>query len=358
MIVKQISDVSIAVTPEEPDDLLALRRVVRLGDTIVGDTTRVIKQERDYARPDKGERVRIRISISTQKISLDGMLGRLRIGGSILESNNETVPHGSHHSLNVEINDKIVISKSGKDSKGWHSTEKKILRRNIKNSSNTRFILVAIDTASCGIARLQGTHLEITPNTYSGIGGKRYKTSHKLDEFLERAKHALDVVFRDDDTVIIFGPGTTKNRFANFVGNPSKYHTQTVEGIDSGGEDGIHLFTRSQVMKDTISESKLAAASAIIDQIMLLASRKSQKYTMGFKETHTAVQAGAVHSLIFSDAVLSDGRANTEQAMVNLLNAAEASGSIVYSVDSTTDIGLRAASLGGVIAVLRYALST
>ena len=54
MITKTIDDNSISVMPEDSDDLLNLRRVIKEGDRIVGDTTRVIKLEKDYARPYKG----------------------------------------------------------------------------------------------------------------------------------------------------------------------------------------------------------------------------------------------------------------------------------------------------------------
>ena len=76
-----------------------MRRIIKEGDRVVGDTTRVIKLEKDYSRPDKGERIRIRIALNVEKISLDDVLDRLRIGGTISESNNESVPHGSHHSF-------------------------------------------------------------------------------------------------------------------------------------------------------------------------------------------------------------------------------------------------------------------
>ena len=39
-----------------------------------------------------------------------------------------------------------------------------------------------------------------------------------------------------------------------------------MEGIDSGGEDGIYTFTKSQTMREIMSESKLAKVSSIIDE--------------------------------------------------------------------------------------------
>ena len=46
MISKVIDDNSVSVIPEDSDDLLTLRWIVKKGDRIIGDTTRVIKQEK------------------------------------------------------------------------------------------------------------------------------------------------------------------------------------------------------------------------------------------------------------------------------------------------------------------------
>ena len=54
MISKTLDDNTISFIAEESDDLLTIRRLIKKGDKIVGETTRVIKQEKEYSRPDKG----------------------------------------------------------------------------------------------------------------------------------------------------------------------------------------------------------------------------------------------------------------------------------------------------------------
>ena len=344
MITKIIDENSISVIPEDSDDLLNLRRIIKENDKVIGDTTRVLKQDRDYARPDKGERIKVRIALTVEKISLDDVLDKLRVGGTISESSNESVPHGSHHSFILKINDGITISK-----KKWLPFEKKLLE-----SSNNQigFVLVAIDTADCGIARLRGTHLEFMPNMYSGSGGKRYKTNFNIEKFFDQVQQAILTILKKEDIVIIFGPGETKKRFSNHIQKSQKFNVKVVEGIDSGGEDGIYIFTKSQSMKEIMSDSNLSKAASIIDEVMILANKKSRKFTMGFDETYNANQMGAVESLVFSDKAIQDG----EQRMIDFLNDVEEKGVKIYSVDSSTDIGLRVTGLGGIISLLRYTI--
>jgi len=347
MITKTIDENLISVIPEDSEDLLNLRRIIKENDKVIGDTTRVLKQDKEYARPDKGERIKIRIALTVEKISLDEVLDKLRIGGIISESSNESVPHGSHHSFILQLNDGITISK-----KKWSPIEKKLLK---SSNNQTSFVLIAIDTADCGIARLRGTHLEFMPNIYSGSGGKRYKTSFNIEKFFEHVHQAITSIFKEGDMIVIFGPGETKKRFANHIQKLQKYKIQVVDGIDSGGEDGIYTFTKSQTMHEIMSDSKLAKAALIIDEIMILANKKSKKFTMGYAETLKANQLGAVESIVFSDKIIQD---NNEQEIMNFLNDVENKGVKIYSVDSSTDIGLRVTGLGGIVSLLRYSLET
>ena len=64
MITKTLDENTISLMPEDSDDLLTIRRILKTDDKIVGETTRVIKQDKEYARPDKGERVHVRLAIN------------------------------------------------------------------------------------------------------------------------------------------------------------------------------------------------------------------------------------------------------------------------------------------------------
>ena len=347
MITKIVDDNLISVIPEDSDDLLNLRRIIKVDDKVIGDTTRVVKLDKDYSRPDKGERIKVRISLNVEKISLDDVLDRLRIGGTISESSNESVPHGSHHSFILKINDGISISK-----KKWMPLEKNLIQ---SNNNEGGFILVAIDTSDCGIAKLNGTHIEFLPNLYSGSSGKRYKTNFNIEKFFEQVRNALNTILKENDHIVMFGPGETKKKFYNFLQkNPDlkNIKTQVVEGIDSGGEDGIFTFTKSKFMKEIMAESKLAKVTTILDEVMALANKKSRKFSMGFNETFQANQIGAVESLVFSEKAIQED----EQRMIDFLNDAENKGVKIFSVDSTTDIGLRVSGLGGIVSLLRYAV--
>lgn len=359
MIVKEVtnsSDKAYFVISEDADDLFSLRRIIEGGDYVIADSTRVIKQVGEYARPDKGERIKVRVSIRVENISFDQSIDRLRIAGIITASSNELVSKGTHHSLTLRVGDSITIDKGRK----WSNLEINILR---KSGDTSGFILIAIDTQEAAIAKLSGTHLEIIPNIYSGKSGKRYpqavKRDSKTESFFEdiaRTISGLLIAEKDRFRAIIFGPGETKRRFYNFLSTTTDIDKNVflvLEGIDVAGEDGIYVFLRSSAMKEVMKTSKLASVSHIVDETMSLVSKGENKFAIGIHEVQNAASIKAISNLVLSDSIF---RTAAESEVIRLLNLLEGQGAKVYAVDSSTDIGMRVSALGGVVALLRYAI--
>lgn len=349
--VKGSSGKAILVIPEDSDDLFVLRRVVKLGDTVISDTTRVIKFDKEFSRPDR-ERVKIRVSIRVEKINLDETIDRLRISGIISESNNSLVAKGTYHSVLVQIGNSLVIEKNKK----WDELEINLLKSDVAGT----FILVAIDTKEAGIAKITGTHLQIIPNIYSGQSGKYYsqnvRNNPNIEIFFDEIVNAfVNLIYEDGKfKIIIFGPGETKRKFLNYIHSKKPNYkdiSSVIDGVDVAGEDGVLVFIRSPTIKEVMSSSKISIVSNILDQIMIQVNKGEQKYAMGFKEVSEAVKLKSVESLIFSNSVFKDSK---EDDIINLLNSAETLGAKVYAVDSSTDIGWRVSALGGIVAILRY----
>jgi len=91
----------------------------------------------------------------------------------------------------------------------------------------------------------------------------------------------------------------------------------------------------------------------VLDQVMLMVNRGKQKFAMGLKEVSNAAALKAVETVVFSDLIFS---ASNEEEVVKMLNSVESHGARVFAVDSSTDIGLRVSSLGGIVALLRYSI--
>src|SRR6478609_5450191 len=262
--VKGSSGKAYFVIPEDADDLLTLRRIIESGDYIIADTTRVIKQTKEYARPDKGERIKVRVSIRIENINLDDAVDRLRITGSITNSNSDLVSRGTHHSLAVQVGDTITIDKDRK----WQAIEISILKKSGNNPTTETFFG------------------EVT-KTIAGI----------WNVFLEEHD--------SNKRMIIFGPGETKRRFYNLLITKHQFgedKVSVIDGVDVAGEDGIFVFLRSSAIKESMGFTKLAMVSSILDKVMLLVHRGEMKYSIGMQEVSYAASMKAVEYVVFSDA--------------------------------------------------------
>ena len=352
MIVKPsgTSNNAFIIIPEDSDDLFILRRILEKDDLFIADTTRLIKQVKEYGRPDKGERVKVRVAIKVEQSKLDSAVDRLRISGIITDTNNEMVPKGMHHSLSVHAGDIVIVDKG----RGWRDIELRMLKR---SASGASFILVAVDTQEAAVAKVSGTNVKVIPNIYSGQSGKRYQTKNpNIETYLIDIAKTVSSIIGEYDKVIIFGPGETRRRFFNILvskENILKERVQVVDGIDVAGEDGIFVFLRSAAMREVMSASKLAAVSSMLDKVMLMVNRGEAKFAMGMNEVSQAAALKAIEAVVFSDSIF---KTADEEVIVKLLNLIESHGAKTFAVDSSTDIGLRVSSLGGIVAILRYAV--
>jgi protein pelota len=349
MIVENVKDKTYVVVPEDSDDLFSLRRILRNNDLLIVDTSRVVKQVKEFSRPDRGERIKIRIALNVENVSLDSAVDRLRVNGAIVNSNNELVPRGSHHSHTIKPEDLISIEKNR-----WEELDVAILNR---GSNVQGFVLVSIDRTEVAVGRISGTHLKMVSNVYSGFSGKMYRVKEdNIDSYFDDIIKVLFNIKNENDSILIFGPGDVKRRFSNYLANNhnlSKTKISVVDGIDVAGQDGIYVFLRSTMLKDVIGSSKIATVSSMLNELMHRINTNDNRIAMGFRDVCEAAKFKAVESLMFSDAVFKD---NDESTVIELLNNVESHGAKTFALDSSTDIGLQVSSLGGIVALLRYAL--
>jgi protein pelota len=153
--------------------------------------------------------------------------------------------------------------------------------------------------------------------------------------------------------LVLFGPGETKRRFFNFLSKEITDSVTILEGIDVAGEDGIFVSLRSTSLKELLKASKIGIVSSLLDKLIYLIHKSEPKYAIGVNEVRDAVTNRSIDFLIYSNSILEK---INEGEFIDLLNSTETVGGKIYGVDASTDIGLRISSLGGIVALLRYAI--
>ncbi len=339
------------LTPEQPDDLWTLRRIIAKDDLVAGESSRVLKETSEYARPDK-ERVKVTVTIQVEQVKLDSTLSRLRISGKIVDISNDALTKNAFHSLTISEGRRVSIRKPS----GFTPVQLKLIEGS--KTGRESYAIVTIDIREVGIGVVKGTHLQILRTIESGISGKMYQESRKKPtNYFENAADALAVIYPAGASVFVLGPGNTKNAFANFLAQNRKEFSsvKVLEGSDVAGEDGVYVAIRNPNLQSALGESRLARASKIIQEIMRRISLGDSRVALAFKDNLSAAKQGAIESLLVSEKIFSQ-KDIEEDSIVEVLNTVEEYRGETFLLDSSTDLGEQTNSLGGVVGLLRFPL--
>lgn len=338
------------LVPYDSQDLWTLRRIIAPGDAIQSRTTREVKLEGEYQRPDKGRRVTVRVRLEVESIRYDFDLGRLRIRGRITESDNELVPHGSYHS--VEVQPLTEISLWRKDYPSWLMG---LLSRRVKADS---FLLVAADSREAGVGLLTGVSLKLYGTVESGLSGKLYAQDHdKLSRTYFR--NVIDLIrtvlqSAGDANVVLAGPGNVKNQLNNALkASGVSWKVFVLEGFDLAGEEGVRLLLSNSALRELLSKTEYGRVQGLVEEVKVRLAKDDPRIAMGVASCSQAAGQGAVESLLLSDGVF---KAAEEDKVIRMANEVEAKRGEVFLIDSSTVLGSQVDGLGGSVALLRYSL--
>jgi len=325
-----------------------LRRVVSKGDVVVTRSSRVVKKEDEYSRPDKGERVRVTIALRVEEIHLDSSIEKLRVRGTIVEASDESVSKSGSHSLTLSPGQALTLRKEH-----WSSLDIRLV--NSSRDASSRFVVLAVDRREAGLGLLSGSHLTVVTSIDSGLGGKRGEEQSPkpyIGKVVELTKQTL----REGDVVVVAGPGNTKNAVVNQLTQELKgsHPINVIDGFDLSGSDGVRALAKFPAFQDETRGSILVDMQKMVNETIKRISTSDPRIAYGLPRVKQAAEAGAVDSCAVSDDVFS---ANIdEEELIQTLNKIQEQGGRIFLADSSLELGKQISSFGGIVALLRYAL--
>ena len=332
---------------ESAEDLWTLRRLISKGDIVVTRSSRVVKKEDEYSRPDKGERVKVTIALLVEEVRLDSSVERIRVRGSIVEASDESVTKAGSHSIALSPGHPLTIRKTH-----WTPMEEGLVRPPRRLSK--RFIVVAVDRREAGIGMLSGSHLSVATTIESGLGGKMSE-EQSSKPYISKVADIVAQSSKEGDEVVVAGPGNFKNAVVNQLRERLKsISVQSVEGFDMTGADGVRSLVKDPSFQKIAKGSVLVEMQQLVADVIRRVSAGDPKVAYSLSRVKEAAEAGAVESCAISDDVFSSGL--DEEELVKVLNAVEGRGGSVYLADSSLEFGKQISSFGGIVALLRYSV--
>jgi protein pelota len=334
-------------TIESAEDLWTLRRLISKGDVLVTRSSRVVKREEEYARPDKGERVKVTIALSVEEVHLDNSIERIRVRGTIIEASDDSVTTAGSHSVTLSPGHSLTLRK-----RVWSSVDINLVRPPRGNSK--RFVIVAADRREAGIGTLGGSHLSVVTSVESGLGGKMGE-EQSAKPYVSKVVEIVSQTVQEGDQVVVAGPGNFKNSISNQLKERVKGHPINVlEGLDLTGSDGVRALIKTPSFQTLAKDSLVVEMQRLVAEVVKRIGMGDPKVAYTLPRVSEAATAGAVEECAVSDDVFS-GNVDEEE-LVTVLNTVEEKGGLVFLADSSLEFGKQVSSFGGVVALLRYGL--
>ncbi|MHC1570315.1 MAG: mRNA surveillance protein pelota [Methermicoccaceae archaeon] len=326
------------LVPETLDDLWHLRYLVERGDLVFASTKRALQGASDKLRPEKLEKVHVRLGIRVEKVEFHKFANRLRIHGIIEQG----VDVGSHHTLNIEAGTELAVVKL------WRREQLERIKQAVRASHRVSAAILTIEEgyAELGLVRQYG----IEPVASVSMSYGKDRGSSRQDFF---AKALELVVGTRADRIIVAGPGFTKQDFLDYVRTkePKLASSMVLENTLTCGSAGFLEVVRRGVLERVMHDERLARESRLMDELFQrIATDGPMAY--GLSDVRYAVEMGAVEVLLVADEWLREQR--EEWDVDAFLLGAERCGGQVVVLSSEFEPGQRLVHLGGVAALLRY----
>ncbi|MGB9937244.1 MAG: mRNA surveillance protein pelota [Methanobacterium sp.] len=341
----------IEIVPETLDDLWHLSHIIEPNDLISSKTTRRIQDTTgERLRSDRGIKKTFFMGIRVESISFHKYTGKLRATGIIESGPEDLVPLGTHHTIDLKLNNSVKITKEK-----WSRWLIKRLKTAVESSKKPSAIIVAIedDVADLGIIKQYG--IDYYGPIIGGVSGKRIIQKDRgknITNFYNEVAKTLQS-FEDIQGIIIAGPGFTKGDFYNFLGEkyPELAKISGVENTGTGGRVGIQEVLRKGTMEQMATEGRIAQEMRLMNKVLEEIGKSSNKVAYGKSEVENATNAGATENLLVLDKLV------REKEVENIMNLVENTGGKVMVVSSEHDGGKQLGALGGIAALLRYSIS-
>jgi protein pelota len=345
----------VKLVPENLDDLWHLYNLIYAGDLVYARTTRHVKLDTEYGRPQKGKRILLVLGVRAKEVAWDRSLNRLRVHGTLVDAPDSVAGDGAFHTLNITLGEALTVVKE----KGWARHEVDRLDRATRTETMP-IIIVAIDDEEYCIALMRQFGVDVKAEGKIRLPGKREADRRDVALFMafQNVANALRQVWQTTRSpIVILGLGFVKDEFADYLrGEASDVAGKVVEvkGVHSSGVAGINEALRSGILTKAFKHVRVAEETEAVEEVLKRLGADRRDVTYGFGEVEKAEAFGAVEVLLVTDFAIRSLDDEKRLALERLMKGVEEKGGRIVVVSAEHEAGEKLQALGGTAALLRY----
>lgn len=329
----------VEATAENTEDLWVLSTLLQPGDKVRGRTLRKIKPTEEA----DAKRKPVTLTLEVKKASWSESSPVLKILGTV-EEGTADVPQGSHHSINMDIGDKVTITKE------WMSFQRKRLEESTQRKQNV--LICVFDRSEAIFAKVARAGYDILAELKGQVAKKQMTEQGTKDFFKELSNKLQEYNKRlNPDVIIAASPAFWKKELEKKLTEELRAKTRfaTVSGVDA---TSLGELLRRPETRDALHQSRIQKESEAVEE-MLADISKGKPVTYGLTEVGAAAQAGAVEKLLVQDKLL---REKIDEIEPILKSVDKQKGEIII-ITGDHHPGKQLEGIGGIAAKLRYAIN-
>lgn len=368
---------TVALIPEESEDLWQLYNLVALGDTIKANTYRNVARERTGGTIQK-ERKKIYLTLQvTKDIDYDAEGDEIRFAG-VNSEQSEWLALGANHTISLHLHEKIEVEKEN-----WDSVFLNILREATDSGRNAEVCCLLLDQVQ-GLAQfflLTASLAKVVHKVQVTLPkNRRFEKANydkALTKFYEQIRDGLltKVNFAVVKCCVVAGPGFLKSEFLkwlkagnNVVGGGGGARpqddllaqteiplSQLFEApCSTANKQGLAELLADEAVLKKISNTKAFGQIRVLEDLYTRLAKDPDRACYGPRQTQIALEQGAVEKLLVTEALFRSRKSVAERRkyveMVEMMARRE--DVCVFSDGHVA--GEKLGMLSGIAALLRF----
>lgn len=327
---------------ESHEDFFILNRFLEEGDLITSETSRKIKHDNEVYRKS------MTVTLSFKKASYQSFGKRLRISGIVKEGPEDFISRGSYHTINLEINDSLIIERSDLNEEDLIP-----LQKAERYTKRPPILLVAIERGIVSIGILSSYELKIIKTIKRDVSNKGMDTAKGLlFDFFSEVRNIISNYLETIEAIIIAGPGFTKKRFKKYLVKDIQKVKIFTGKTSSGTVSGLHEIIRRGIPEEVRANQRISKETRMIEELLTHIGKNDGLATYGYKKVKKAVEYGAVDTLLVSSSKFYSKE--TKKKVLELIKETREQGGIFQIISVKHPSGKQFDQMTGIGALLRY----
>ncbi|EHP68540.1 putative translation factor pelota [Metallosphaera yellowstonensis MK1] len=319
---------------EDEDDLWLLHTILTKGDVVIARTTR------DVSMGNESRRIPMTIQLRVEFTEFQSYTGRLRIHGIVEDAPEKFGIKGSHHTINLDLGEEIVIVKP------WTKAQLERIEREARKRSKNMIVLVDQDELLIAIPMEQGIKI-LVERALQGINEQTESLEDVAKDVAEEITQFANQY--QPEALILAGPGPFKEIVKDMLRVKARIY---VDSVSTASRAGLAEILKRDIIDQVMRDYSISKSTKQLERALGLMARDSGLVVYGLEETREASTYGAVETLLVSEDLITDDEKRS--VIEEVMNLVESKGGNVMIVPKDSPVYHQLKALSGIIGILRF----